>query len=132
MLFIFKNVEHATQNDKSPLPPIKLNQWRRTIQTVKETVIKARLNSENQILAMISLTSQSSKDGTSPDEKLFSHKLTTTLVIDYTIRLKCRLWKTYCYSKPMTQTTQKLLQEQPCDFKLTKQNYKTKKVLLWV
>ena len=51
----------------------------RSIQTVKQTLNKAKLNSEDHFLAMLSLNSQSDQNGTSPAEKLFGHKLRTTL-----------------------------------------------------
>ena len=51
----------------------------RSIQTVKQTLNKAKLNSEDLFLTMISLNSQPDKIGTSPAEKLFGHKLRTTL-----------------------------------------------------
>ena len=51
----------------------------RSIQTVKQTLNKAKLNSEDHFLAMLSLNSQSDQNGTSSAEKLFGHKLRTTL-----------------------------------------------------
>ena len=48
----------------------------RSIQTVKRT-LKAKLNSEDHFLAMLSLNSQPDQNGTSPAEKLFGHKLRT-------------------------------------------------------
>ena len=51
----------------------------RSIQTVKRTLNKAKLNSEDHFLAMLSLNSQPHQNGTSPAEKLFGHKLRTTL-----------------------------------------------------
>ena len=51
----------------------------RSIQTAKQTLNKAKLNSEDHFLAMLSLNSQSDQNGTSPAEKLFGHKLRTAL-----------------------------------------------------
>ena len=51
----------------------------RSIQTVKQTLNKAKLNSEDHFLAMLSLNSQPDENGTSPAEKLFGPKLRTTL-----------------------------------------------------
>ena len=51
----------------------------RSIQTVKQTLNKAKLNSEDHFLAMLALNSQPDENGTSPAEKLFGPKLRTTL-----------------------------------------------------
>ena len=51
----------------------------RSIQTVKRTINKAKLNSEDHFLAMLSLNSLPDQNGTSPAEKLFSRKLRITL-----------------------------------------------------
>ena len=51
----------------------------RSIQTVKQTLNKAKLNSEDHFLAMLSLNSQSDQNGTSSAEKLFGRKLRTYL-----------------------------------------------------
>ena len=51
----------------------------RSIQTVKQTLNKAKLNSEDHFLATLSLNSQSDQNGTSSAEKLFGHKLRTYL-----------------------------------------------------
>ena len=47
----------------------------RSVQIVKRTLSKARLNSEGHFLAMLSLNSQPDQNGTSAAEKLFGHKL---------------------------------------------------------
>ena len=51
----------------------------RSIQTVKGTRNKAKLNCEDNFLAMLSLNSQPDQNRSSPTEKLFGHKLRTTL-----------------------------------------------------
>ena len=51
----------------------------RSIQTVKQTLNKAKLNSEDHFLATLSLNSQSDQNGTSSAEKLFGRKLRTYL-----------------------------------------------------
>ena len=51
----------------------------RSIQIVKQTLNKAKLNSEDHFLAMLSLNSQPDQNGASPTEKLFGHKLRTIL-----------------------------------------------------
>ena len=51
----------------------------RSIQTVNGTLNKAKLNSEDHFLAMLSLISQPDQIETTPAEKLFGHKLRTTL-----------------------------------------------------
>ena len=51
----------------------------RSIQTVKRTLNKAKLNSEDLFLAMLSLNSLPDQNGTSPAEKLFGRKLRATL-----------------------------------------------------
>ena len=51
----------------------------RSIQIVKRTLNKAKRNSEDHFLAMLSLNSQPDHNRTSPAEKLFCHKLRTTL-----------------------------------------------------
>ena len=51
----------------------------RSIQAVKRTLNKAKLSSEDHFLAMLSLNSQPDQNGTIPAEKLFGHKLRTTL-----------------------------------------------------
>ena len=51
----------------------------RSIQTVKRTLNKEKLNSEDHFLAMLSLSSRPDQSGTSPAEILFSDKLRTTL-----------------------------------------------------
>ena len=51
----------------------------RSIQTVKRTLNKAKFNSEDHFLAMLSLNSLPDQNGTSPAGKLFGHKLRTTL-----------------------------------------------------
>ena len=51
----------------------------RSIQTVKRTVNKAKLNSEDHFLVMLSLNLLPDQNGTSPAEKLFGRKLRTTL-----------------------------------------------------
>ena len=55
----------------------------RSVQTVKQTVNKAKLNSEDQFLAVLFLNSQPDQNETSPAEKLFGHKLRTTLPFLY-------------------------------------------------
>ena len=51
----------------------------RSIQTVKRTLNKAKLNSEDHFLPMLSLNSQPDQNGTSSAEKPFGHKIRTTL-----------------------------------------------------
>ena len=51
----------------------------RSIQTVKQTLNKSKLNSEDHLLVMLSQNSQPDQNGTSPTGKLFSHKLRTIL-----------------------------------------------------
>ena len=51
----------------------------RSIQAVKRTLNKAKLSSEDHFLAMLSQNSQPDQNGTLPAEKLFGHKLRTTL-----------------------------------------------------
>ena len=51
----------------------------RSIQTVKRTLKKAKLNYKDHFLAMLSLNSLSDQNGTSPAEKLFGHKSRTNL-----------------------------------------------------
>ena len=51
----------------------------RSIQTFKRTLIKAKHNSEDHFLAMLSLNSLPDQNETSPAEKLHGHKLRTTL-----------------------------------------------------
>ena len=51
----------------------------RSIQTVKRTLNKAKLNSEDHFLAVLSVNSQPDQNGTSSAEKLFGHKLRTTV-----------------------------------------------------
>ena len=51
----------------------------RFIQTVKRTLSKEKLNSEDRFLVVSSLNAQPDKHRTSPTEKLFGHKLKTTL-----------------------------------------------------
>ena len=46
---------------------------------VKQTLNKAKLNSEDHFLAMLSLNSQPDQNGTSAGEKLFGRKLSTIL-----------------------------------------------------
>ena len=50
-----------------------------SIQTVKKTLNKAKLNYEDYFHTMLFLNSQLNKNGTSIAEKLFSHKLRTIL-----------------------------------------------------
>ena len=50
----------------------------RSIQTVKRTLNKAKLNSEDHFLAILSLNLLPDQNETSPAEKLFGHKLRTT------------------------------------------------------
>ena len=51
----------------------------RSIQTVKQTLNKAKLSSEDHFLATLSLNSQSDQNRTSSAEKLFGRKLRTYL-----------------------------------------------------
>ena len=51
----------------------------RFIQTVKRALNKAKLNSEDHFLAILFLNSLPDRNGTSLAEKLFGHKLRTTL-----------------------------------------------------
>ena len=46
---------------------------------LSRTLNKVKLNSEDYFLAMLSLNSRPDQNGTSPAEKLFGHKLRTTL-----------------------------------------------------
>ena len=52
---------------------------KRSIQTVKRTLRKAKLYSEHPFLSVLSLNSQLNKNRTSPTEKVFGHKLKATL-----------------------------------------------------
>ena len=52
---------------------------KRSIQTVNWTHNKAKVNSEDNFLAMLYLNSRPNQNGTLPAEKLSSHKLRTTL-----------------------------------------------------
>ena len=51
----------------------------RSIQTVKRTLNKAKRNSEDHFIAMLSLNSQPDQNGTSSAKTLFGHNLRTTL-----------------------------------------------------
>ena len=52
---------------------------KKSIQTVKRALSKAKFHSEDHFLAMLTLNSQSDQNGTLPAEKLFGHKLRATL-----------------------------------------------------
>ena len=76
------------------------------MQTVKQTVSKAKPNSEDHFLTKLSLNSQAEKKAILAAEKLFSHNL-RKLAVTYTFYQNWLHRKTYRYPKPKTKTVRK-------------------------
>ena len=101
----------------------------KSVKTVRRTLNKAKPNSKDHFLAMLSLNSQPDQNGTSSAEKVFGHKLRTTLLLLIPSTQSAATEK-HTVTQDLRHNFLKLLQEQYCEFEPTIKTAGTKKVLL--